>query len=171
MQIVLIILAVVIVGGGIALLALSPTLQKKGDAAVDKAKEILGADNVLEIEPKAVGLATEPPEAGTNGGMGVLAVSATDLVFIPWGNLEVMQVARSTITSVGCSSDEPANAVKATIILDFEHRGAQAKAQFRVSRDLVSWLTVLGYDWGPHGPPAIDAESDAGAEPDTDSNS
>ncbi len=161
MEILLIIIAVVVVGGGIALIALSPTLQKKGDAAIAKAKEVLGADNVLEIEPKAVGLATEPPEAGTNGGMGVLAVSNTDLVFIPWGNLEVMQIDRSTITSVNCSSDEPANAVKATIIIEFDHRGAQAKAQFRVSRDLVSWLTVLGYDWGPEGPPAPDADNDA----------
>ncbi len=158
MTAILIVLGVLVVVGAVVALAMGPTLQKKGDAAVAKAKELLGADNVLEIEPKAVGLATEPPDAGTNGGLGCLAVSASDLVFVTWGNLEALQIPRSSITKVDCSAEAPAEVAKAAIIVEFTHAGGTATTQFRLSRDLVNWLTVLGYDWGPDGPPAPPAD-------------
>ena len=31
--------------------------------------------------------------------------------------------------------------------------GEEAIARWRFGRDLVDWLNVLGYDWGPDGPP------------------
>ena len=158
---VIIIVVVVIVAAVAAMLVMNPILQKKGEEAIAKAKAELGGDsNVIEIEPKAVGLLTEPAEAGTAGGQGVLAVSATDLVFVTWSKQEVMKVPRSTITDVACSAEDPGAVSKATIIVSFTHGGSPAKAQFRVSRDLVNWLTALGYDWGPSGPPVPGADDD-----------
>ena len=156
---VLIVIAVVAVVAIAAMVLLNPGLKKKGDAAIDRAKELLGGD-VIEIEPKAVGLTADPPEAGTKGGMGCLALSASDLVFVLWGDQETMTVPRSAITSVECSADDPAAVAKAAIVVHFTFEGKPATAQFRVARDLVNWLTVLGYDWGPEGPPAPDATED-----------
>lgn len=161
MGVALIVLAVLVVGAIVAGLALNPVLAKKGDEAIATAKRELGEGNVLEIEPKAVGLATDPPEAGTNGGQGVLAVSATDLVFVTWGKQEVMKLSRADITSIECSADRPGEVSKATIIVTFPFEGKPAKAQFRLGRDLVNWLDVLGYDWGPEGKPEVVVDADA----------
>ena len=37
--------------------------------------------------------------------------------------------------------------------MNFTSADGPAKASFRL-KDPVPWLTELGYDWGPEGPPA-----------------
>lgn len=158
----LVIVAAIVVVAIVGALLMGPRLQQKGDEAIARAKQELGGDGkVLEIEPKAVGLMTEPPEAGTGGGQGVLAVSADTIVFVTWGKQDVMKIPRSSVTSIECSADDPGAVQKATIIVNFEHEGSPAKGQFRIARDLVSWLTTLGYDWGPGGPPAPPSDDEA----------
>jgi hypothetical protein len=157
----LIVLAVVVVIGVVVALALNPVLNKKGDAAILRCKEALGADAITTIEPKANGFGTEPASAGGLRGMGCLALSGTDLMFVTWAPQKELRIARSAITKVETSADDVAGPQKAMMMVTFtSDDGSSATASWRLP-ELVEWLTALGYDFGPDGPPAP-----VGDEPD-----
>ena len=79
-----------------------------------------------------------------------------ELMAVTWSGLNEWRVARSAITSVDSSSDDPEAVSKATILVTYGIGGEEtATASFRL-KDPVPWLTELGYDWGPEGPPAED---------------
>lgn len=147
-------LAVVVVIGIVVALALNPVLNKKGDAAVLRCKEVLGADAITMIEPKANGFGTEPVDAGGLRGMGCLALSATDLMFVTWAPQKEFHLSRSAITKVETSADDVAGAQKAMIMVNYRTDDTgTAVASWRLP-ELVEWLTALDYDFGPDGPPA-----------------
>jgi len=157
MGVVVIVLVVVVVVGIVAALAFAPMLNKKGDAAVARCKEALGADAITEIEPKANGFGTEPPAAGGLRGMGCLALSDSDLMFVTWAPQKEFRVPRSAITSVSTSADDLAGVQKAMIVVAYTgDDGAEVTASWRLT-DIVEWLTALGYDFGPDGPPVAEA--------------
>ena len=162
----LIVLAVVVVIGIVVALALNPVLNKKGDAAILRCKEVLGADAITTIEPKANGFGTEPTDAGGLRGMGCLALSATDLMFVTWAPQKEFRIPRSAITKVDTSADDVAGAQKAMIMVSYAtDDGATAVASWRLP-ELVEWLTALDYDFGPDGPPAPVADEPADDEDD-----
>jgi hypothetical protein len=151
------VLAIVIIGG----LALSPLLNKKGDVAIARAKELVGADNVKAIEPKAVGMGTEPESAGGLLGLGCLAASDTKIAFVTWQPPAEFVIERSSVTGVEAAAEDPGAASKTTIELTYtQAAGENVIARWRFGRDLVPWLTELGYDWGPDGPP-VEAEDES----------
>ena len=159
MNVVLIVLAVIVVLGIVIALALNPLLNKKGDAAIARCKEVLGADNVVEIEPKANGFGTEPAEAGGLRGMGCLAVSETDLMFVTWAPQKEFHIKRSAITGVDTSTDDIGGTQKAMVMVTYTTDGGEsAVASWRLP-ELTEWLPVLGFDFGPDGPPAPKDES------------
>jgi hypothetical protein len=150
----LIVLAVVVVIGIVLALALNPVLNKKGDAAILRCKDVLGADTITTIEPKANGFGTEPADAGGLRGMGCLALSATDLMFVTWAPQKEFRISRSAFTKVDTSADDLAGAQKAMIMISYAtENGGTAVASWRLP-ELVEWLTALHYDFGPDGPPA-----------------
>ena len=156
----LIVLAVIVVVVVLVGLALNPLLKKKRDAAVLTCQEALGADRILELEPKANGLGSEPSEAGGLQGMGCLAVSDTDLMFVTWAPRNEFRISRSAITDINTSSDDVGAAQKATILVSYtSDDGSMAVASWRLP-ELVQWLTVLGYDFGPDGVPAPRVDDD-----------
>jgi len=158
MNAVLIVLAVIVVIGIIIALALNPLLNKKGDAAILRCKEALGADKILEIEPKANGFGTEPAEAGGLRGMGCLAVTDSDLMFVTWAPQKEFRIARSAITGVDTSTDDIGGTQKAMVMVTYDtDGGASAVASWRLP-ELTEWLTVLGFDFGPDGPPVPKAD-------------
>ncbi len=106
MGIVLAVLVVLVIVVVVAGLALGPSLRKKGDAAVARCKEVLGADQIKLIEPKANGFGTEPATAGGLRGMGCLAMNDTELMFVTWAPQKEFRVARSAISSVATSADD-----------------------------------------------------------------
>ncbi len=135
-----------------AALAFGPMLNKKGDAAVKRCKDELGADNIEIIEPKANGFGTEPPSAGGLRSMGCLALSHTDLMFVTWAPQKEFRIPRSAITSVDTSADDLAGVQKAMITVAYTgDDGSEITASWRLT-DIVEWLTALGYDFGPDGP-------------------
>jgi len=157
---VLIILAVIVVVVILIALALNPLLNKKGDAAIARCKEALGADQIVEIEPKANGFGTEPAEAGGLRGMGCLAVSESDLMFVTWAPQHEFRLKRSSITGIDTSSDDVGGTQKAMVMVSYTaDDGTAAVASWRLP-ELVQWLTVLGYDFGPDGPPAAKTADD-----------
>ena len=106
------------------------------------------------IEPKANGFGTEPPTAGGLRGMGCLALSDTDLMFVTWAPQKEFRIPRSAITSVDTSADDLAGVQKAMIMVTYTgDDGSEVTASWRLT-DMVEWLTALGYDFGPDGPPA-----------------
>ena len=158
MNAVLIVLAVIVVIGIIIALALNPLLNKKGDAAILRCKEALGADKILEIEPKANGFGTEPAEAGGLRGLGCLAVTDSDLMFVTWAPQKEFRIARSAITGVDTSTDDIGGTQKAMVMVTYDtDGGASAVASWRLP-ELTEWLTVLGFDFGPDGPPVPKAD-------------
>ena len=160
MGIVLIVAIVVLAVVAIAALAFGPMLNKKGDAAVARCKEALGADQIRLIEPKANGFGTEPATAGGLRGMGCLAMSDTELMFVTWAPQKEFRIARSAIASVATSADDLTGVQKAMVMVTYTGDGGEVTASWRLS-DLVEWLTALGYDFGPDGPPTP-------AEPEAD---
>jgi hypothetical protein len=158
------VVAIVIVGG----LALSPLLNKKGDAATARAKELVGADRVKVIEPKAVGMGTEPDDAGGLLGLGCLAASDTTIAFVTWQPQAEFVIDRAKVTGVETAADDPSAVQKTTIDVRYTRDdGTEAVARWRFGRDLIDWLNELGYDWGEAGPPAVEAEA-GGANGDGD---
>lgn len=153
-----IVLIVIVIAGVIALIAFSPMLKKKEDAAAARMRERFGADERKLVETRVTAMGSEPEEAGGVRGMSVLAVNATEVMAITWAGLNEWVVARSAITSVDSSADDPEAVTKATIIIGYTTpEGTPATASFRM-KDPVPWLTELGYDWGPEGPPAPEAD-------------
>ena len=114
--IILIVIVVIVVGVG---LALNPLLNKKGDAAIARVKGSLGADRILEIEPKANGFGSEPAEAGGLKGMGCLAVSDTDLMFVTWAPQKEFRIARSAITDIATEADDLTTTQKAMVMVTY----------------------------------------------------
>jgi type II secretory pathway pseudopilin PulG len=150
---VVIVLVVVVILGVIALIAFNPLLKKKEDAAIDAVKQRFGSKERKLIETRATAMGTEPEEAGGVRGMSVLAVNDDELVAVTWSGLDEWAVARSAITAVDSSADDPEAVQKATILVTYSTGDGSATASFRL-KDPVPWLTELGYDWGPEGPPA-----------------
>jgi len=163
MGVVLIVAIVILAVVAIAALAFGPMLNKKGDAAVARCKEALGADQIRLIEPKANGFGTEPATAGGLRGMGCLAMSDSDLMFVTWAPQKEFRVARSAITKVTTSADDLTGVQKAMVMVTYTgDGGSEVTASWRLT-DLVEWLTALGYDFGPDGPPtdtSVDADED-----------
>lgn len=152
----IIVLVAVLVLAVIAALVLNPILQKRGDTAIEDARTALGGrENVVLIEPKAVGHGSEPEEAGGLRGQGVLAVSERSLVFVTWAPRKTFQLDRWAITGLTTSAPDARTLDKATIEVAFEHEGEPAKVSFRVP-EVARWLDALGFDWGPEGPPTFD---------------
>ncbi len=159
MGIVLAVLVVLVIVVVVAGLALGPSLRKKGDAAVARCKEVLGADQIKLIEPKANGFGTEPATAGGLKGMGCLAMSDSDLMFVTWAPQKEFKLSRSAITSVATSADDLTGVQKAMIMVTYTGDDGEVTASWRLT-DLVEWLTALGYDFGPEGPPAEATSTD-----------
>lgn len=159
MDVVLIVLVVVGVIGIVVALALNPVVRKGNDAAIAKCWERLGRDRIQAIEPKAVGFATDPEDAGGLRGQGCLAVNDTELLFVTTARQREFAIPRSSITSVDCSGD-PRSPVKATLSVTYEDPAhGTVTASWRIP-DMPDWLTALGYDWGPEGPPPKDVDED-----------
>ncbi|HEY6532860.1 MAG TPA: hypothetical protein VIY72_11180 [Acidimicrobiales bacterium] len=153
--IVLVVLAIVVVVGA---LVLNPVLRKKGDAAIDEARAALGGrDKVTLIEPKAVGHGSEPEEAGGLRGQGVLAASDEALTFVTWAPQRTFTLQRSQITGITTSAADARAMDKATIEVAFTNLEGPAKVSFRLP-EVARWLDVLGFDWGPEGPPTFDED-------------
>jgi len=160
MDVALIVLVAVVAIGIVVALALNPVVRKANDQAIARCWERLGRDRIQAIEPKAVGFATEPEDAGGLRGQGCLAVNDEELVFVTTGKKREFAIARSAITAVEPSGD-PRSPVKATLVVhyrDTEH--GDVNASWRLP-DMPDWLTALGYDWGPEGPPPKEVDEDA----------
>lgn len=156
-MIVLIVVVVIVIIAG---LALNPLIAKRNDAAIAACKDALGRDDIRVIEPRAVGFASDPEEAGGLRGQGCLAVNATDLMFVTTAGQKSYRIPRSAVTSVDTSGD-PRSDEKATLIVTYtdSERGA-VTASWRLV-EVPAWLVELGYDWGPEGPPTKVGESDS----------
>ena len=100
-----IVLAVVVVIGIIVALALNPVVRKANDQAIARCWERLGRDRIQVIEPRSVGFATDPEDAGGLRGQGCLAVNDTELLFVTTGKQKEFAIPRSAITSVESSGD------------------------------------------------------------------
>ncbi|MEZ5141442.1 MAG: hypothetical protein R2726_02835 [Acidimicrobiales bacterium] len=163
MNALLIVLLVVVVVVIVAGLALTPMLNKRGDAAIERAHELVGGkDAVKVIEPKATGFGTEPDEAGGLRGMGVLAAGPDQIAFVTWAPQKEFSIDRGAITKVGTAADDPTAVQKTMIQITYtDPSEGEVLAQFRIGRDLGDWLDELGYDWGPEGRPAPATEDDA----------
>jgi hypothetical protein len=158
MDVLIIVCIVIVAVGAGAALAFGPLLNKKGDAAIKRCKDELGATNIEIIEPKATGFGTEPPSAGGLRSMGCLALSHTDLMFVTWTPQKEYRIPRAAITSVDTSADDLAGVQKAMITVAYTgDDGSEVTASWRLT-DIVAWLTALGYDFGPDGPPASSSE-------------
>lgn len=136
----------------VALLAFSPMLNKKGDAAIARIKEAMGSYDLFEN--KAVAMGTEPEEAGGVRGLAVLAVNASEIMAVTWAGTKEWRCARSAITSVDTEADDPAGVQKALVSIHYQGADGAAVARFRVPQP-VEWLDALGYDWGPDGKPEV----------------
>lgn len=142
------VVAVVIVAG----LALNPVIAKKNDEAIRVCKDLIGPDNVKLIEPRAVGFASEPEEAGGPRGQGCLAVSADKIVFVTTAGAKQYEIDRSAIGSVDTEGD-PRSDMKTTLIVNYHDPAhGEVKASWRLV-EVPRWLDELGYDWGAEGPP------------------
>ena len=153
--IVVVVLVVLVV---LAALLLNPVLRRRGQEAVDAAQgELGGRELVRLVDRQAVGFGSTPDEVGGLRGQGVLAVSDLALVFVTWAPRKTFRVDRSAITGVTTSAPDARTLDKASIEVAFtDAAGAEATASWRVA-EVARWLDVLGYDWGPEGPPDLDA--------------
>lgn len=150
--VVVVIVAVVIV----AALVFNPILAKKNDAAIKLCKDTLGADRIKLIEPRAVGFATDPEEAGGLRGQGCLAVGAEEIMFVTTAGNKQFRLPRSAINSVDSSGD-PRSDAKAMLTVSYvDPTHGDVTASWRLG-EMPAWLDELGYDWGLEGPPELDA--------------
>lgn len=172
MTVALIVLAAIVVIVVVVGLALAPALNKKGDAATALAKELVGGEANM-IEPKAVGMGTEPSEAGGLLGLGCLAASDSTIAFVTFAPQEEFTIDRSKVTRVDVAAEDPTAVAKSTIEVFYRGDGGEeVVARWRFGRDLVEWLDELDYDWGPGGPPSSESEesdsTDSEAQSSTD---
>lgn len=160
MDVLLIVLVVVVAIGIVVALALNPVVRKGNDQAIARCWERLGRERIQAIEPKAVGFATDPEDAGGLRGQGCLAVNDVELLFVTTGKQKEFAIPRSAISAIEPSGD-PRSPVKSTLEVvykDSEH--GDVRASWRLP-DVPDWLTALGYDWGPEGPPPPEDDEDA----------
>ena len=147
MNALVIVLVVVVVLGVIALIAFNPLLKNHEDAAITVMRERFGDNERLVVEPRATAMGTEPDEAGGVHGMSVLAVN-TDHCSVTWSGLHQFSVARSAITSVESSADDPEAVQKATIIVNFTSADRTGEGQLPAEGPRA----VVGQDWLRLGP-------------------
>lgn len=156
-------LAAIVIGVLLGLLVTIPSIRKKEDAAIKVTKDALGASEVVMIEPRTTAMGFEPTSANGVKAMCCLTASATDLMAVSWSNRTEWRIARSAITKVDTEAPDPASVQKASILITYTTpEGDEVLARFRL-KDPVPWLTELGYDWGPEGPPVLeddDADDD-----------
>ena len=152
-EIVLIVMIVIVLTIIVVAAVAGPRLNKKGDAAAERAKELLGTDWTL-FERKVTGLGAVPPEAGGAQGLGCMALSDDRLAFVTWAPQKEFTLERSTITKVDTAAEDAGAVEKTTIIVSFPFEDGEATASFRMRENLHDWLDALGYDWGPEGRPA-----------------
>jgi len=162
----LIVLIVVIVGVLIALVATIPAVRKKEDAAIAKCRDALGRENIIMIEPRTTAMGFEPADTSAVKAMTCLAATKTELMAVSFAKLDEWRIDRSAITKVDTEADDPAAVRTASILLTYTGPAGDVVARFRI-KEPVPWLTELGYDWGPDGPPVMD-EDDHGDDGDED---
>jgi hypothetical protein len=156
MTTVIIVFVVIAAIAVIASLVLNPILRTRADTAIEDARAALGGrENVVLIEPKAVGHGSEPDEAGGLRGQGVLALGADALVFVTWAPRKTFRLERSAITGVTTSAPDARVMDKATFEVAFTSAEGPATTSFRLP-ELARWLDALGFDWGPEGAPSFD---------------
>jgi hypothetical protein len=163
------VIAVVVIA---LLAATNPMMKKREDAAIKATKDHLGKDRIKVIEPRTTAMGTDPEEAGGLRGMACLAVNEDELMAVTWSGLKEWRIPRSAITVVDTAADDPASVQKATITVTYTaaeggNDEGEATAMFRL-REPVPWLTELGFDWGPEGPPVMDDEDEADDVDDDD---
>jgi hypothetical protein len=154
----LIVLIVVLVVVVVAALALNPIVRKANDRAIERCWSELGRDTITVIEPRAVGFATDPEEAGGVRGQGCLAVNDDALLFVATAGRKAFRIDRSAITAVDTPGD-PRSRAKSMVEVTYtdpDHGGVTAS--WRVP-DVPDWLRELGYDWGPEGPPPLEDDA------------
>lgn len=151
MNIALIVLAVIVVLAIIAALLLNPVIAKKNDEAIKQAKGLLNGPPLV-IEPRVVGFASDPPEAGAPAGQGCLALDSEKIVFVTTAGQKQFTVPRSAITEISTPGDPRSDAKTSLEILYTDAEHGTVKAAWRLPY-ITPWLRELGYDWGPEGPP------------------
>ncbi len=166
MTIVLVVLVVVVVAVIVAALVFNPILAKKNDEAIKQAKAQLNGPPLV-IEPRVVGFASDPPEAGAPTGQGCLAADAERIVFVTTAGQKQFTVLRSAITEVTTPGDPRSEAKTSLEVLYTDDEHGTVKASWRLPY-ITAWLNELGYDWGPEGPPAENVESSEDALDDDD---
>jgi hypothetical protein len=157
--IVLVVVGIVVVA---ALVATNPMMRRREDGAIAAVKESLSGLDL--IEPRTTAMGVEPEEAGGLRGMVCLGLDRDELLAVTWVGGTQWRVPRASVTAVDTPADDPGQAAKATITVTYSQpEGGDATAMFRL-RDAADWLTALGYDWGPDGPP-VPANGDEPDEP------
>lgn len=149
------VVAVVIIAG----LALNPVIAKKNDAAIKVCKDALGADRIKVIEPRAVGFATDPEEAGGLRGQGCLAVTDTDLMFVTTAGQKQFRIPVSAVKAVDATGDPRSDAKTMLTVSYADQEHGDVTASWRLV-EVPVWLDALGYDWGSEGPPTTGDSSD-----------
>lgn len=157
MNILLIVVVVIVVVGVVALLVANPKIKQKEADAIEATREGLGGrDKIILIDPRTTAMGFEPAGAGTLNGMTCLGVNQTQIMAVALSSQDQWRVDRSAVTKVEAEADDPSVVQKTTIMITYGPPGDEAVARFRI-KDPVPWLTELGYDWGPDGPPDLDA--------------
>ncbi len=151
METILIVLLVVVVLAVVAALLLNPVIAKKNDEAIRQAKALLDGPPLV-IEPRVVGFASDPPEAGAPTGQGCLALDSETIVFVTTAGQRQFAVSRATITDVSTPGDPRSDAKTSLEVLYTDAEHGAVKASWRLT-EITPWLRELGYDWGPEGPP------------------
>jgi len=146
--VVVVVVALVVLAG----LALNPLIAKKNDAAIKACKDALGADTIKVIEPRAVGFGTEPEEAGGLRGQGCLAVNDTEAMFVTTAGNKAFGLPLASVTGVDTEGDPRGTAKTMVKVTYTDQTYGDVVASWRVP-EVPAWLTALGYDWGPEGPP------------------
>ena len=155
----LIVLAVLVVGVLIALVVTIPAVRKKEDAAIAKCWDALGRENIVMIEPRTTAMGFEPSDTSAVRAMTCLAASKTDLMAVSFAKLDEWRIDRSSITHVDTEAGDPASVQTASVLITYGAPTGEVVARFRI-KEPVPWLTELGYDWGPEGPPVMDDGDD-----------
>ena len=155
MNILLIVFGVLIVVIIVAGLVTIPMVQKKEDAAIKVVKDTLGEDNIVMVDKVTTAMGFEPADASGIKARACLAASATQVMAVGASSLEEWKIERSAITKVGCEAEDPSQVQKASIMITYAGPTGEVTAKFRM-KNPVPWLTELGYDWGPEGPPVYE---------------
>jgi hypothetical protein len=155
----LIVLAVLVVGVLIALVATIPAVRKKEDAAIAKCWDALGRENIVMIEPRTTAMGFDPVDTSAVKAMTCLAATKDELMAVSFAKLDEWRIERSAISKVDTEASDPAAASTASILITYAGPTGDVVARFRIKQP-VPWLTELGYDWGPEGPPVLDEDDE-----------